>query len=356
MPKLTRFCLHLLLLGGMSASQQAAAQAPLDVVIAKVETKRLANQIEALGTLYANETAELTANLTETISRINFSDGQRVEAGDILVELTNREQQAQLEEARASLADSRRQRDRVRQLVDSNALPAQQLDERTREFDIARARLSAVEARLSDRVIRAPFDGVVGLRQVSVGTLLTPGTRVATLHDDSQMKLDFSVPELRMTQVGPGQQVTATSRAFAGREFTGEVAMLDNEVDPVTRSVRVRALVPNQDGLLRPGMLMSTRIESAPRQALVIPEEALLPQGSQQFVMLLVDKDDKQTGERREIKIGDRLPGLVEVVEGLEEGQVVITHGNFRLQPGQPVSVKGEQRSGDTAASVLANE
>src|SRR5690554_901802 len=222
---------------------------------------RVASRIEALGTLYANETAVLAANLTETISEINFSDGQRVKAGDILVALTNREQLAQLDEARTGVADAEQQLERARQLIASKYVSRQELDDRTREFNIAKARLRAVEARLADRLIRAPFDSVVGLRQVSVGTLLTPGMAVTTLHDDSLMKLDFTVPELRLADIQPGQRIIASSRAFAEEQFEGEVAVLDNEVDLVTRSIRVRALIPNPAGLLRPGMLMKVLVE-----------------------------------------------------------------------------------------------
>jgi membrane fusion protein, multidrug efflux system len=346
----------LVLAFAFALSPLAQAQQPLDIIVARVQAQEIANQIEALGTLYANETAVLAANITETITEINFEDGQRVRQGHVLVSLANREQLAQLEEAKAALADAERQLDRSQQLARSNALAQQDLDARRREVDISRARLRAVEARLADRLIRAPFDSVVGLRQVSVGTLLTPGTAVATLHDDRQMKLDFSIPELKLGQVTPGQQVTATTRAFPGQVFEGEVAVLDNQVDPVTRSVRVRALLPNPDGLLRPGMLMSTRVASDPRKASVIPEEALLPQGSQQFVMLVDEGSDAPQVSRQAIRIGERLAGAVEVLEGLEPGQLVVTHGNFRVQPGQPVRIKAEQMPGQSVDELLSTD
>lgn len=251
-----------------------AQQPPLSVIAVKAETRQIANPIEALGTLNANETAVVSANITATISRIRFEDGQRVKEGDVLVELTNREQLAQLREAEVSLADAERQLARARQLVESRVLSRQELDDRTRTVDIARAQLQAVQARLADRLIRAPFDSVVGLRQVSVGTLVAPGMPVATLHDDSVMKLDFSVPETLMAQIAPGQQLAATSRAYGDEPFRGEVASLDNEVDPVTRSIRVRALIENADSRLKPGMLMTVDLRSEPREAVIIPEEA----------------------------------------------------------------------------------
>lgn len=327
-------------LGCMLALPAQAQQVALQVSAEPVREVRLASRIEALGTLYANETAVLAANLTETISQINFSDGQRVKAGDILVSLTNREQLAQLDEARTGATDAERQLERARQLIASQHLSRQELDDRTREYRIAQARLRAVEARLADRLIRAPFDSVVGLRQVSVGTLLTPGMPVATLHDDSVMKLDFTVPELKLAQIRPGQRIVATSRAFPEDMFEGEISVLDNEVDPVTRAIRARALLPNPDGVLRPGMLMSVMVEGEQRQALVIPEAALLPLGKQQFVMVVTERDGETVAGRLEVVIGERSAGMVEVQEGLSSGQQVITHGNFRVSPGQKIQVK----------------
>lgn len=333
----------------------ALAQQPMQVIVAAVEQREIANEIEALGTLQANETAVVTANMTETISRIHFTDGQRLKAGDILVELTNREQLAQLEEARVAFNDAERQLQRAQQLVERRFVSDQELDDRRRERELAQARLRAVEARLADRLIRAPFDSVVGLRQVSVGSLLTPGTPVATLHDDSVMKLDFSVPETRLASIRPGLAITASSAAFAGRLFEGEISGVDNEVDPVTRSIRVRALIPNTDGLLRPGMLMTVRIASAPREALVIPEEALVPVGRRQFVMLLSEREGGWVAERRQINIGERYPGLVEVTSGLQLGEQVISHGGFRVQPGQRVVIKAVLEPGAPLAEALSN-
>lgn len=346
MIRLTRNALRWVLscaLGSMLAVPALAQQALLQVSAEPVREVRLASRIQALGTLYANETAVLAANLTETISEINFSDGQRVKAGDILVSLTNREQLAQLDEARTGVTDAERQLERARQLIASQHLSRQELDDRTREARIAQARLRAVEARLADRLIRAPFDSVVGLRQVSVGTLLTPGMPVATLHDDSVMKLDFTVPEIKLAQIRPGQRITASSRAFPEDLFEGEISVLDNEVDPVTRAIRARALLPNPDGVLRPGMLMSVMVEGEQRQSLVIPEAALLPLGKQQFVMVVTERDGETVAGRLEVVIGERSAGMVEVLEGLSSEQQVITHGNFRVSPGQAIQVKAHE-------------
>ncbi|WP_373184686.1 efflux RND transporter periplasmic adaptor subunit [Halopseudomonas sp.] len=331
-----------------------AQQPPLPVIAVAAESRQIANPIEALGTLNANETAVLSANITATISRIRFDDGQRVKQGDVLVELTNREQLAQLREAEVSLADAERQLARARQLVESRVLSRQELDDRVRAVDIARAQLQAVQARLADRLIRAPFDSVVGLRQVSVGTLVVPGMPVATLHDDSVMKLDFSIPETLMAQITPGQELVATSRAYGDELFKGEIASLDNEVDPITRSIRVRALIDNADARLKPGMLMTVDLRSDARQAVVIPEEALLPLGRDQFVMVVEPQGEGYLARRQQVQTGLREPGLVEVTEGLEAGERVVTHGNFRLQPGQVISIKAELEPGESPRAVIS--
>jgi len=333
---------------------QQATQPPVPVIAVVAETRQIATPIEALGTLYANETAVVSANITATILRIRFEDGQRVEQGDVLVELTNREQLAQLQEAEVSLADAERQLARARQLVESRVLSRQELDDRVRAVDIARAQIQAVQARLADRLIRAPFDSVVGLRQVSVGTLVTPGMPVATLHDDSVMKLDFSVPETLMAQIAPGQGLVATSRAYGDEQFKGNVASLDNEVDPVTRSIRVRAIIDNADSRLKPGMLMIVDLRSDEREAVMIPEEALLPLGRNQFVMVVEPHEDGFLARRQEVQTGFRQPGLVEITGGLQAGQKVVTYGNFRLQTGQPISITAVLEPGESPRTTMS--
>lgn len=332
----------------------AAQDAPLPVIVAPVEERTLNSDIQALGTLQANETAHLTSHISAIISRIHFDDGQRVKAGEVLVELTNHEQVAELEEARVALADAERQLQRTKKLVDNRFVSAQELDGRQREFEVTQARLNAVEARLADRLIKAPFAGVVGLRQISIGTLLSPGTQVTTLLDDSVMKLDFSIPETLMAQLRPGLGILATAAAFPGRTFVGNIVSLDNRVDPVTRAIRVRAILNNRERVLRSGMLMSVSVASAPRQTLVIPEEALLPLGDKQFVMRLEGSADAPYAQRVRVEIGERLPGIVEITSGLAIDEQVVTHGGFRLASGQPVRIKAEVAAGESVRAALS--
>lgn len=313
-----------------------AADPPPGVIVAPVRLVDFADRVEALGTLAANESVALTATVTETVSAIHFDDGDRVEHGQVLAEMTRREEHAQLEEARATVNEAWRQYQRIKSLESEGTAAKATLDERQREWETARARLAAIESRLADRLIKAPFAGIVGLRDLSVGALVQPGDLITTLDDDSVMKLEFPVSATFLDVLRPGLEVQADSRAFAGRTFTGSVKAVDSRIDPVTRSIRVRALIPNPQRLLRPGMLMHVVLQKDPRTTLMIPEEALIPLGMQQFVYV-IGADD--TVEKREVHIGGRRPGAVEVIDGLAAGERVITHGHLRVRPGQAVTI-----------------
>lgn len=340
MPPSRKFFLPALL--ALSLSFPALAQvAGLQVIVSPVRQMRLADSIEAIGTLRANESAQLTASTTDTITEIRFNDGQRVKAGDVLVVMNSGEQFAERSEARAAVAEARRQYERVQDLAKRGTASASLLDQRKRELDTAQARLDATQARVRDRQIVAPFDGIVGLRNVSVGSLLTPGTVVTSIHDDSVMKLDFTVPEVFLATVATGQRIEAASRAFPGEVFTGEVVGISNEVDTVTRAFRVRAQMPNPDRKLRPGMLMTLIIRAVERDALMVPEEALVTRGREHSVFVVRGGDDAKVAERIEVHIGTRVKGAVEIVEGLTGDEQIVTHGAFRLAHGDRVRVLG---------------
>jgi membrane fusion protein (multidrug efflux system) len=311
---------------------------------------RLFDRVEALGTLKANESVTVTANVTETVSAIHFEDGQRVEEGQILVEMTNAEEHALLEEALARVSEAERQYDRVAALVSQRSASESLLDERRRDLDTARAVLVAIESRLADRLVKAPFDGVLGLRNISPGALVEPGDMIATLDDDGTMKLDFAVPAVFLPHLQPGLAIVARARAFGDRRFEGEIRSVDSRVDPVTRSIRVRALIPNPDRTLKPGLLMQVELLRNPRDALVVPESALLHQGRDHYVMRIAEGD---VAERRQVRIGARRPGEVEIVDGLAAGDLVITHGNDKVRPGQPVRVTAVDDGGTPLQELL---
>lgn len=333
----------MLLVPFMAAIAWSAEKQPPLVIIAEVAEEDFIERIEALGTLKANESVELTVNVTETVTAIHFDDGERVEAGQVLVEMTNREEQALLQEARANLNEAKRQFNRVSRL-ESQGIEAQSLlDQRRREVDTARARLAAIESRLADRLITAPFSGVIGLRNISVGALVETGDTITTLDDDATMKLEFAVPSVYLANLQPGLPIRARSRAYRERIFEGEVKVVDSRVDPVNRSVLVRAIIANPERLLKPGMLMTVELLHNPRRTLVIPESALMPKGNDQFVFVVAG--DQNRVEKRKITIGSRRPGEVEVVRGLQLGERVITHGTDKAKADGKVRIKGVQHN-----------
>lgn len=291
--------------------------------------------IEALGTTKARESVTLTAKITETVRRVNFTDGQRVSAGDVLVELTSGQQVAGLAEAQATYKDAERLMRRNQDLVEKGTIARQVADTARATHDSTKARVDLLRAQLADRVVTAPFSGVLGLRQVSAGALVTPGTVITTLDDVNTIKLDFAVPEILMATLVPGQEVTAKSAAYPGREFKGKVLSLDSRVDPVTRAVQVRAELPNEDHALRPGMLLSIKVLKPARETLVVPEIAVVQVGSNSYVYV-VGADE--TAEEVKVKLGARRRGVVEVIEGISSGARIVIDGTVKLRNGSKIT------------------
>jgi len=333
-----RHCLPLLLSLAHAGLAAAAGPAPPQVVAAEVRRDVFVDRVEALGTLRANEMVVLTANATELVTGIHFDDGQRVQAGEVLVEMSSDEERALLAEARAAAEEARSQYERVRPLAAQGTAAKSQYDERRREWETARARVVAVESRLADRTIRAPFAGVVGLRNLSVGALVRPGDPITTLDDDSVMKLEFSVPATYLETLRPGLAIVAKARAYGSREFRGELRSVDSRVDPVTRSIVARAEIPNSDRVLRPGMLMTVVLLKDPREALVVPESAIVSLGRKSYVFR-IDIAAGNEVERREIAVGARRAGEAEVLAGLAAGDRIVTHGTQRVREGQVVQI-----------------
>lgn len=339
--------MRVVLFGTFAFASSAYAQPPVDkaveVIVQVTSTKNLTTTIEALGTLRANESITLTSNDTKKVTRINFEDGQRVQKGQVLVEMTSREESALLEEARFNADEAKKQLDRVQELAKRGAASQALLDQRVREFEAARARYNATESRLKDLVLLAPFSGVVGLREVSIGALVSPGDQITTLNDDSKMKLDFTVPAIYLRSLSVGLPIVSKSGDLGNKVFQGEVFSIDNQIDAVTRSIKVRALLDNKDHELKQGMLMLVDLKAASRDALVISESALVPLGSNNFVFVLNEADG--TVERRQITIGERLAGSVEVLSGLGVGDKLVTHGLQKIRPGQKIKVLAEEKS-----------
>lgn len=334
--------------GDRGEAARGPGAAPVGVTVAELRTVDWIDRIEALGTTRANESVVLSAKVTEVVDKVGFEDGDRVESGQVLVDLSGRAEVAQLEEARVQLKEAEQQLERQRALVEQGTITRSQLDQQTALRDAAKARMQAIRARLADRVITAPFDGVLGFRQVSPGTLVTPGTPIATLDDISTIKLDFSVPETFLSALAPGQTIEARSVAFPDMRFNGTVTTVDSRVDPVTRSVVVRARIPNPDSKLRPGMLLTVELLKPTRKALAIPELALIQIGTRAFVYVV---QDDNTVAQVDIEAGARRRGEVEIVSGLAEGARVVVEGTVKLRPGASVSVIDPAAAAATAAT-----
>ncbi|WKZ56737.1 MAG: efflux RND transporter periplasmic adaptor subunit [Bdellovibrionota bacterium] len=337
----------------VQAQSERTTEKAVPVFVATARQDMFSDRIEALGTLRANESVTLTATVAETVRAIHFEDGQRVEKGQVLAEMTSAEEHALLEEARAESKEAALQFERLRPLMDRGAVPASTADERKRNLQTAEARLRAIESRLDDRLIVAPFAGKVGLRNISVGALVSPGDVITTLDDDSIMKLDFSVPSVFLSSLKPGLKIVARGRGTLKDAYEGTLSSIDSRIDQATRSVLVRAVLPNEERSLVPGLLMTVELVSNPRQALMIPEEALIALGKKSFVLRVLPQGEGSSVERREVVLGARRPGEVEIVGGLNAGDTVVVHGTMQARPGVPIRILSTLAPGQSVEEVL---
>ncbi|AUM12183.1 efflux RND transporter periplasmic adaptor subunit [Ketobacter alkanivorans] len=313
------------------------AASPVGVVVKTVQQEQIADPLEALGTLKANEVVTITANVAESVEALLFESGQRVTKGDILVRLESAEEKTVLQEAQYTLNEAQAQLDRIKSVASRGDASQSLLDEKRREFYVARARVAGIESRLENRTVRAPFSGVVGLRNISPGAYVSPGDVITTLVDDSQMKLDFNIPSLFLSSLKPGMTIEGRSRAFGRTTFRGVVESVDNRIDPLSRSITVRAVLDNPQGLLKAGLLMEVTLLSDPRTAFVVPESALVQQRHEHFVFVVREGSDGLYAQRQPVVIGVRLKGRVEIKEGLSATDQVVLDGSMKLEQGTPI-------------------
>ena len=321
------------------------------VLVQPVRQETFADRLEAIGTLQANESIVVTAKLQGIVKSVGFQDGQNVEAGTTLVQFDEDELSARLQVELANLDGQRKQFERISGLARANATSEARFDEQQAAVRKAEANVAAARARLSDYTIKAPFAGRLGTRRISVGALVSPGTKITTLDDLSIVKLDFSVPETFLATVREGLDIEALTSAYASEVFRGRGTSIDTRVDPMTRTIAIRAEVANSDRRLRPGMLMVVDLIKDSRESLMIAEEALVPFENQQFVFV-VGSDN--TVSRVPVTIGQRQPGIVEILEGLGLADLVVTEGNTTLVDGNKVRILNEVdvRSGTPSAAT----
>ena len=307
---------------------------PVAVTVLEVGNSEWTDRLNALGTVVANESVTVAAKVSETVSRVHFSSGQFVRRGTPLVTLTGQQQDASMAEAQAQLREAQALYNRYAALAKDQYVSAAQLDTQRAALEVAKARVSTIRANLSDRVIRAPFAGVLGLRNISPGALITPGTEIATLDDISSVFVDFPVPEVQLPLVRPGQSVVATSQAFAEKPFNGTITNLATRVDPTSRAGTVRARFANPGMELRPGMLLTVNIAQQTRNTLSVPEIAVVQNGADSSVFR-VGAENKVSSVR--VELGDRQNGLVEIKNGLMAGDKIVVDGVGKMTEGSTI-------------------
>lgn len=321
--------------GGSRGARSVPAQ------VAEVRAHPFADTVEAIGTVRAEESVAITATVADTVTSIDFSSGDTVEAGRVLLTLADAEERAALAEAEAALAEAQRDTERLEQLSRNDAVARSELDQSRSVLQRSRARLDVARARLDDHVVRAPFDGRVGLRDVSVGAYVRPGDVLLTLDQLDEVDLDFTVPERFLAVLEPGLGVRAAATAYPDDAFDGTIADIDSRVDPVTRAVTVRARLPNADGRLRPGMLLAVEIRRDERESPAVPEVAVMRDGERVSVFGVETSDEGSRAVRRTVTLGARDGALIEVLDGLAAGDTIVSEGMHRLSDGGALEIKG---------------
>lgn len=311
---------------GGAGGPPGGMQLPVETVT--LQPQALQGGLQTVGSLRADESVVVRPEVGGRVTRIHFTEGGRVGAGQALFTLDGSLAQASLNEAAANLENSRRAVARAEQLSGQKLIAQSDLDKARAQFGVDQARVASARTALSKMTLRAPFSGQVGLRSVSVGEFVNVGQDLVTLVKLDPIEVDFSVPETVLTQLRNGQKIDITVDAFPGDAFGGQVVAIDPVIDPNTRSARLRAQIPNPDFRLRPGQFAKLQLDTGTgdARALMVPEQALMQDGDTRFVYIVVDGKAKKTT----VKTGARTPGLVQVVEGLKAGDVVITAGQAK--------------------------
>lgn len=305
-----------------------------------VKTGRIAEEVNAVGSLLANESVMIRPELDGRIAGIHFSEGQLVRKGEKLVSLDASEIEAQLAAVNAALSLNRSRMKRAEELHSKNFISAQALDEARENLNQTNAREAEIRAKLAKSVVRAPFEGVAGLRQVSPGAYAKAGQDVARLEGIGTLKLDFRVPEAYLRKIRTGQALAVTVDAYPAETFEGTIYAIEPSVDEATRTVLLRARLPNPGVRLKPGMFARVMLTLERREnALVVPEQAIVPQGDGRYVFRIVEGKAVLT----KIELGLRRPGEVEIVSGLAAGQTIVADGQLKLRDGAAVAVMAEK-------------
>ncbi|MEY3842149.1 MAG: hypothetical protein RLZZ542_1259 [Pseudomonadota bacterium] len=325
--------------GGGGGAGGGRGQAVSEAVIA---TRPFTDEIRVLGVARGRRSVNITSSTSELITRVLFTDGQRVAAGTPLVELQAREEDAGIIEARAQVAQAQRQFDRYKTLADRGIAPRVTVEDAETALATAQASLTAAQARRGDRLIRAPFAGVLGLSSVTAGTLVNPGGVITTLDDIDVVRVDFPVPERYLGVLRAGTPIRATIDAYDDEVFGGRIALIDTRINEQTRAVTARAEIPNPGARIRPGMAVRVAVQQGQRMAPGAPEAAVQYEGDGAFVYRIARGERGSTAQRVEVETGSVEGGFVEILSGLSLGDRIVGSGLNRIQPGAPVRLAGQ--------------
>ncbi|MBV1910672.1 MAG: efflux RND transporter periplasmic adaptor subunit [Kangiellaceae bacterium] len=306
-----------------------------DVKTATANQAEFKDVVEALGTAIANEQLQITTKYADVVQAVFFKDGQKVNKGDTLVQLDRQEEIARVEEMEANRAEAMVQLTRLQDLLSKKATSKSQVDQQEAKTKAIDAQLMIAKIRLNDTTIKAPFSGNLGFRQISVGALLAPGDLITSLDDISRVKVDFAIPERFLTSIKLGQDIEATNDAYLEEVFHGKITSIAPRIDPITRTLKVRAEIANTENKLRPGMLLKVEVFSQIETVLQIPESAILPIEDKHFVFVIQDNKAVQ----KEVVLGRRKPGIVEIIEGVTQSEQVVVKGTLKLRDGSVINV-----------------
>jgi len=317
---------------------QAAKPMGLPVKAVPVEVGKVSDEVTAVGSLLAEESVIIRPEIDGRIVGLHFQEGHAVTAGTRLVTIDNSEYEAQSAAVRADLKTEEQRLARTRELHQQNFISKDALDVQLGAVDRLKAHLAEADSRVAKTVIRAPFSGTVGLRMISPGAYVKAGTDIVRLESIGTIKADFRIPELYMSKLGSNQEIAIRLDAYPGEEFRGRIYAVEPVVDEQTRTILMRARIPNKGNKLKPGMFVRVAVTLANRpNAIVVPEQAIWPQGQDNFVFRVVDGKAALT----KIQIGNRQPGRVEIIQGLNATDTVVTEGQIKLRDGAPVMVMG---------------
>lgn len=337
---------------GQMEEQLSQPQPPAQVSATVARAENWTPAIKAVGSIKAVNGIEVANEVPGVVETINFESGDTVDKGDVLIRLDAAIDEAALRTRRAEAQLAEQEFKRVSDLLPRNAVSQSQYDEAKANFDAARARVNEAEAQLNKKVIRAPFDGTVGLRLVDQGQYIPTGTPIVEINMLDPIYVDYTLSEKSLPLVDTGYQVAATVAALPGKDFEGQVSAVNTSVNPETRTVRVRATLANPAHELRPGMFATVRTrQPEDRRVVTVPQTAISYNTYGDFVFVIKENDqDELVVERRSIQSGDTRDNRVAVLDGLEAEEQVVAKGLLRLQAGQRVEVQDEDNKSAEAS------